>query len=63
MFGALKKKTASEHIQKRFFVEVSGLESKIQTRPETLVLMISIAYFCRRSYLAPSIFGIFLGYD
>jgi hypothetical protein len=61
--GALKKKTASEHIQKRFSVEVVGFESKIQTRPETLVLMISIAYFCKWSFLTPPVFGIFLGYD
>ena len=39
-----------------------GFEPNKETTPEILVLTIYIAYFCKWSFLTPSIFGIFLGY-
>lgn len=45
------------------FVEVVGFELKVQSHLQTLVIMISIAYFCKWSFLTPPVFGIFLGYD
>ena len=63
LFGALKRKTAAELLLLRFSVEVVGFELKVQSHLQTLVIMISIAYFCKRSFLTPPVFGIFLGYD
>ena len=44
------------------FVEVVGLEPSLQPFADTLVLVLSIAYFCRRSCSATSKIGILLGY-
>ena len=43
-------------------VEVVGLESNLHPLADTLVLMLSIAYFCRRSCSTMSEIGILLGY-
>ena len=60
----INSKTASEEIQRRFIsVEVVGFELKVQSHLQTIVIMISIAYFCKWSFLTPPVFGIFLGYD
>ena len=44
------------------FVEIVGLEPNLHPLADTLVLMLSIAYFCRRSCSTMSEIGILLGY-
>ena len=61
--GQPTKKPPDIRLAVLLFVEVVGFESKIQTPSETLARMVSNAYICRRSFIAPSVFGIFLGYD